>query len=125
MGDPIKRCPNPACGSSAIAIALSFSLYCIDCGTRGPRAGPWGTASDGWDALPRHDWRPASDPPDVPEGKWAVIVIAVSASGYVDRVLFYRLDDYSTPGWPPSDDPVTHWMPMPPGREGPGETSDI
>jgi hypothetical protein len=66
--------------------------------------------------MPRWEWKPASEPPVVPEGEFCVAVLT-RTEGRGDKVGSYDGDEwhFSTglPGRVPG-----HWMPLPPG---PGE----
>lgn len=119
MSEPIRPCP--ACGSSDCIVdhrgarGVEF-VACInlDCGMEGPMRETDDEAIDAWNALPRWpDWRPVSEPPEVPDGANYVTLIGWQPGRGVRPMAQY----HRTFGWNLASQ-ITHWTPLPPG---PGE----
>jgi hypothetical protein len=118
--------PCPACGGENVLccyirprsanVQPCARMECRDCGVCGPMTSDSiGEPEAAWNSLPRWpDWKPAGEPPEVPEGNRGVWIL-----GWFGAPTGMMVCRYSRKlGW--DNEVVTHWAPLPPA---PGEMS--
>ena len=117
MGSEVKPCPG--CRGTEFEIITTChgrgrtDDYNVEC--RCGVAGPWKPNSveaiAAWNALPRWDWRPASQPPEVPKGEPGIWVLGRIPNQPHGHQWYDAVGGFACVR-------MTHWMPLPPGPGG-------